>query len=258
MSMQICDHESAIDHGTLLWVGDRDSSVYYHAYDFCETHVSQLAFRRDLKSAIERPSTSVRTILCCRDNDSAESVELFHELCRLHPDAKPLLLLGPLCAGSRPSPGDLFDVTTINWHDWESFLPAYLRRCGWANQPIGRPQSIAVVASNSANASALLTIASAGKASAIRCRPDQLASLRHFDEIWWDDSATSGHSWADLLGRVQEPARENVWISSDVTPLSRRTAIEAGIDLVIAKPGDYSLLINRVVGSTGLEQRRAA
>ncbi|MCA9140844.1 MAG: hypothetical protein KDB00_28935 [Planctomycetales bacterium] len=258
MSMQICDHESAVDHGTLLWIGDRDASAYYHAYDFCETQVSQLAYRRDLKTALQRPATSVRTILCCRDNDSAESVQLFQELCRRHPDAKPLLLLGPLCAGSRPSPGDLFGVPTINWHDWESFLPGYLRRCGWANQPVERPHSIAVVASNSANASALLSIASSGQASAVSCRPDQISSLRNFDEIWWDDSATKGRSWSDLLGQVREPARENVWISNDVTPRSRRLAIEAGISLVIAKPGDYSLLINRVVGSGTHEQRRAA
>ena len=258
MSIQIIDHEGAIEHGTLLWIGDRESSAYQDAYEFCESHVSQLAYRQDLKSALLRPATSVRTIVCCRDNDSAESIELFQMLCRLHADAKAILLLGPLCAGSRPSPGAVFDVPTISWNQWESFLPAYLRRCGWANQPTLRPQSIAVVASSYANASALLTIASSHRSTTVWCRPSQLSRLRNFDEVWWDDSATEGASWKDLMSRLVEPPLESVWISGNVTPNSKRAAIDAGVNLVIAKPGDFSLLIDRLAGAQANHRRRAA
>ena len=258
MSMQFSDHENAVDHGTLVWIGDRDSSSYRDAYRFCDAHVSQLAHRPDLQAAITRPSTAVRTILCCRDNDSSESIDLFGDVCRLHGDAKAILLLGPLCAGSRPSPSDLFDVPSINWHEWESFLPRYLRRCGWAKQPSQRPQSIAIVASSYSNASALMTIASSGLASATWCRPDQLASLRHFEEIWWDDSSTTGRGWDHLMGRLREPSRTNVWVSGNVTPRSKRTAHDAGVDLVIAKPGDFSLLIDRVACENAQRGRHAA
>ncbi|MCS7469032.1 hypothetical protein NZK35_20460 [Stieleria sp. ICT_E10.1] len=258
MSMHLVDHGGVTDHGTLLWIGDRDSNAYCDAYDFCESHVSQLAYRADLKSALLRPASAVRTILCCRDNDSAESIELFRTLCRLHGDAKAVLLLGPLCAGARPSPADLFDVPTIHWHQWESFLPGYLRRCGWANPPSAAPQSIAVVASSYANASALLSIASSGPASAIWCRPDQLATLHRFDEIWWDDSATQGQPWDRLMDRLVDPPREHVWVSGNITPKAKSAAMEAGVDLVIAKPGDFSLLIDRASGASGLTQRRAA
>lgn len=258
MSMQFVDHGSGTESGTFLWVGDRDSDAFCDAYDFCESHVSQLAYRKDLTAALGRAASAVRTILYCRENDSSESLEQFQRLCRQHADAKAILLLGPLCAGSRPSPGELFVVPTIAWHEWESFLPAYLRRCGWANEPVERASSIAVVASSYANASALLTIASSGKASALWCRPDQLASLRRFDEIWWDDSATEGHSWDELQGHLRHEPRESVWISSNVTPRSKAAAIDAGVSLVIAKPGDFSLLIRRVAGEGGFQQRRAA
>ena len=258
MAMQIVDHELALEHGTLLWIGDRDSVAFCDAYDFCESYVAQLAYRKDMDSALARPASAVRTILCCRDNDSAEAVDQFQRLCRQHPEAKAVLLLGPLCAGSRPSPSDLFDLPTIKWHEWESFLPAYLRRCGWANQQIEQPSSIAIVASSYANASALLAIATSGSASALWCRPDQLASLHHFDEIWWDDSATQGRSWNELFGRLNQLPRKSVWISGSVTPRSKFEAIDAGVDLVIAKPGDFSLLIQRVSGATGFQQRRAA
>ncbi|WP_182868038.1 hypothetical protein [Stieleria mannarensis] len=258
MSMQLVDHGGAMDHGTLLWIGDRDADAFSDAYDFCESHVSQLAYRVDLNTALLRPASAVRTILCCRDNDSAESIELFQTLCRLHADAKAFLLLGPLCAGARPAPSDLFDVPTITWHQWESFLPGYLRRCGWANQPSAAPESIAVVASSYANASALLSIASSGRASAVWCRPDQLATLRHFDEVWWDDSATQGESWEDLMNRLADPDCQHVWISGNVTPKTKFAARGAGVDLVIAKPGDFTLLIDRVAGGSGIQQRRAA
>ena len=258
MPMQFIDQETAIDYGTLLWIGDRDSEVYRDAYEFCESHVSQLAHRPDLRAAIMRPATAVRTIVCCRDNDSSESLDLFQMICRLHDQAKAFLLLGPLCAGSRPSPTETFEVPSIRWHEWESLLPGYLRRCGWANQPVERPRSIAVIASSFANASALLTIASSGRASAVWCRPHQLSALRHFDEIWWDDSSMSGEDWEGLLNRQKAMRAEHVWVSGDVTPRSKRAAIDAGVSLVIAKPGDFSLLIDRVADQSVDHERRAA
>lgn len=258
MSLTFPDPESVVDHGTLLWVGDRDAEAFCDAYDFCESHVAQLAYRCDLRSALLRPATSVRTILCCRDNDATDSLQWFGELRKQHRDARTLLLLGPLCSGARPSPGSLFDVPTVRWHDWQSQLPAYLRRCGWANESQATTESVAVVAASYANASSLLTIATAGGRPAVWCRPEQRSSLRNFDEIWWDDSATIGRSWSELLGKLEHSPREQVWVSSDVHPRSRREALQAGINLVIAKPGDFSLLIERVCGSVGVTRRHAA
>jgi hypothetical protein len=258
MPVQPIDPETAIDYGTLLWVGDRDSEVYRDAYRFCDSHVSQLAHRPDLRTAITRPSSAVRTIVCCRENDSAEALDLFRMICRLHDQANAFLLLGPLCAGSRPSPSETFEVPSIRWHEWESLLPAHLRRCGWANQSVERPQSIAVVASSYANASALLAIAASGQASAVWSRPHQLSSLRCFDEIWWDDSSTSGADWAELLNRQCLMHSRHIWVSGDLTPQSKRAAIDAGVGLVIAKPGDFSLLIDRVTNQSLDHERRAA
>ena len=255
---QLIDQQAAIDYGTLLWIGDRDSDVYRAAYEYCESHVSQLAHRSDLPTAIKRPSTAVQTIVCCQNNDSSETLELFRMICRLHDQANAILLLGPLCAGARPSPAENFDVPSIRWHEWESLLPRYLRRCGWTKQPATQPRSIAVVASRYANASALLAIASAGQAPAVWSRPHQLPSLHGFDEIWWDDSSTLGENWLELLNRPYVTRCEHVWVSGDVTPRSKRAAIDAGVGLIIAKPGDFSLLIDRVALQDQDHERRAA
>lgn len=258
MSIQINGQDTTSNHGTLMWIGDRDSITFRDAYAFCDRHVSQLAYRENLQSAIERVATSVRTMIYCRDNDSAHSAEHFRQARELYTDAKSILLLGPLCAGARPSASDLFQVPSVIWHQWESVLPAYLRRCGWANRPASPPNSIAVVAASYTKASALLAIASSGGASTIWCRPNQVAVLRQFDEVWWDDSATASEDWSQLLGRHFDDATDHVWISGHLTPNSKQRAIESGMELVITKPGDLSLLINRVTGQRIHQDRHAA
>ena len=110
------------EQGTLLWIGSREPAVYRDAYAYCDCETTQVAYRSDLSSAIERPATDVKLIVLCCDNDSSERVTTFSELRRRHESADAVLLMGPLCAGSRPSPTTRFDAPGIYWHQWDSTL----------------------------------------------------------------------------------------------------------------------------------------
>jgi len=244
--------------GTLLWIGDREATVYRDAYTYCDANVSQLAYRRTVGAAIERPATDLTTMILCRDNDSARDVDAFDALCRRHPTADAVLLVGPLCAGSRPAPSSRFGVPAIAWHQWRSKLTVRLDRCGLLRKHQAGPRSVAIIADRYDNASALLTIAESGGATAFWCRPQQLRTLRAIDEFWWDDSATLGKSWNRLLDRPGCRDARHVWISNCLMPQQKRAAVEAGIDEVIAKPGDYSRLLDRILPLAANRERTAA
>ncbi|MCO8122690.1 hypothetical protein NHH03_13160 [Stieleria sp. TO1_6] len=251
-----CD--GPLDHGTLLWIGDRRSTAFRPVYEFCDSRVAQIAYRPDLSSAVARPAQAVRTILYCRENDSAVDEALFQSLRQLHPDADVNLLTGPLCAGSRPAPGLLLAAPAIDWHQWESQLPQSLRHCGSGKLSPRRVNSVAVVAANYANATALLEIAGSGQATAIWCRPDQLGTLVNVDELWWDDSATDRQHWPNLFRRLGHHVADHVWITNDLSPASRQSALDAGVNSVIKKPGDFTILLDRVAGTSIQSSRRAA
>ncbi|MEM0926201.1 MAG: hypothetical protein AAGJ83_09225 [Planctomycetota bacterium] len=244
--------------GTLLWVGDRDAAEFRDAYDFCEAVVAQLAFRPNMTDAIRRPASAVRTLMLCLEHDTPLHREAFNALCERYPESKPLLLTGPLCAGSRPTPSQLYGCDAIRWDAWESELPAYLRRCGWANQPRPRSSSIGIVASQAENAKALMVLASTGSIPVVWCRPDQLARVQNIEEYWWDDSATEGSSWEELLSRVSDARAAHVWVTGQLTPERRQNALDAGVEAVIAKPHEFPRLLKRLDSASRDPIRRAA
>ncbi len=181
----------------------------------------------------------------------------------MYPAAETYLLVGPLVAGQRPSPRDVYKAPTIEWHAWETALPPKLADCGVLAARSRFPKSIVVVAELLSNRSALMSIAASGIPSAIACNVAQLSAIANVDEFWWDDSATRGRQWSDLIHRVGSPGASHIWISADVSPLSKRDAINAGVGLVISKPGDYSPLVDRVLGirtaaSNGIDHQKAA
>jgi hypothetical protein len=258
VSGQAATGQGRAGQGTLLWIGDRDAPPYRDAYRYCDLHATQLANRATIDAAIERPATDVQAIVFCRDNDSTRHVDAFQSLRRRHAAAEAALLLGPLCAGSRPSPSSLFDAAAMYWHEWESRLPALLQRCGLVMAESPAPRSIAVVSESYATASALLAIAGTDKTVAVWCRPDQLGTVRGIDEFWWDDSATRGTNWSDLLDHPACRSGRHLWICNSVTPQRKQAAVEAGISEVIAKPGDYSSLLDRVFPKADTRERTAA
>lgn len=258
MSIPIGGTDDAFDYGTLLWIGNRNELAFRDAYQFSESEVSQLAYRADFDDASRRVATDVRMIICCLVNDAGVDLSLFRSIRASYSDADVFLLLGPLCAGARPSAPQRFDADGIAWHEWESRLPQFLRRCGAERSVDPSPRSIAVVSSSYSNASALLSIAASGGATTAWCRPAECGKLGRFDELWCDDSLPSHGNWDECMGRLRRHADRIVWISNFLTPDSKLAATSAGVDLVIARPGDYSRLIDRVTPQPMRRERQAA
>ncbi|MEM6469276.1 MAG: hypothetical protein AAF802_06875 [Planctomycetota bacterium] len=247
MTIQLAGEITLSDGGgTLLWIGERDLEAFADAYDFCDAVVSQLAYRESMAEAIRRPASMVRTMLMCLEHDSPLHRAAFTNLCEQYAESKPLLLTGPLCAGARPSVEQQFGCKTIQWNEWRTQLPAYLRRCGWASQPEQRAHSIAIVASNADNARALFALAAVASVPVVWCRPERLGTVTGLAEYWWDDSATDPNTWETSLARVTNPDAKHVWIASGLTPIIRQQASSAGFDAVISKPNEFESLISRV------------
>ncbi|KAA5545519.1 hypothetical protein FYK55_07705 [Roseiconus nitratireducens] len=243
--------------GTLLWIGPRKGNRFRPAYDFCDSHAAQLAYRTDLDAAARRPAAGVNSIVLCLEHDSARLRRPFTQLRHKYPRAETALLMGPLCAGQRPHPSEVLGTPGIYWHEWETFLPSLLVRCGLIPRMRRAARGVLIVASRRANASALLAIAGSGTVPAMSCRPEQIRTVRNVQQVWWDDSATSRGGWEDRLRGSGHGDAEHVWIVGGVTPEQRAQALNAGVHQVIAKPGDFSPLLGRL-RSLALEQRQSA
>jgi len=233
------------DPGTLLWIGGRDSRYFQQAYGYSESQVAQIAYRSNIAEALSRPATGVKTIACCRDNDSIAEHSDYLDLRQIHSHAEAFLLLGPLCAGQRPHPSEQFSTAAFYWHEWENYLPSQLVRCGLMPVDTLGPTSIAVISSRYDNASSLLAIASVDDTPAIWCSGDRVASLQNIDQYWWDDTATRQGDWPSRLAKCQNPDAEHVWITGLLTHQEKTRAVDAGVGLVVAKPGDLTVLIDR-------------
>ncbi|OYP34056.1 hypothetical protein [Rhodopirellula sp. MGV] len=246
-----------LQSGTLLWIGCRDRVAFRDAFEFCERNVSQIAYRESLEEAIERPASDVRAILSCHSNDSTRGQDSFRRLTQQHPIASIVLLLGPLCAGCRPSPVDAFGGTAVAWHAWKTTLPALLQHCGFLADRTEQPVSLVIVSRDIAMANSLLAIAETGAVAVAACAPESLSRVHHFDEYWWDDSAIDASSFRTITKNVPRGAR-HVWVSSFVTPKLHAQAIASGFDQVITKPGDFRRLIQRIAVADQAFERNAA
>lgn len=233
----------ATSDGTLLWIGDRKCEAFRDAFEFCEAVSSQLAFRADVEEALARPAVAVRVIVWCRENDSRRDHPSFARLRSAYSDAVPLLLLGPLCAGQRPSPAARLDVQGCAWSEWESRLPSLLTRCGLRAAPQSERREVLIASRSRSNARALAELAAAAGHHGICCRPEAMKCSTGVDEIWWDDSATGrAPDWRGLMRNNPHPNAKQAWITSFLTPLRRRRAIDNGVSIIIPKPGDLSPL----------------
>ena len=247
--------------GTLLWIGDRSLSIYSDAFQFCETGVAQIAFRQDLRSALERPALGVQLILWCVVNDSVADQSRFRKLKKLHSQANALLLLGPLCAGQRPHPSTIHSAPAIYWHEWEAWLPDQLIRCGFRPPDPKRPKFVAIVSSSAENAGALMQVASGAKIPSVWCLPDQLRRVSGVDQVWWDDSVVNSGNVASLRDRIVAGGHrraEHIWLAGNLTPQMKRIALENGVSRVVGKPGQVSQLVTPVGQAHRVFSRDAA
>jgi len=225
--------------GTLMWVGDTSVAEFQGAVEYCLTHISQLAFRRDESEAIARPASDVCWIIYAKSNRGRVD---FGRLSDRYPQAKSITLLGPLCQGVRSSVA----IESHDWQHWNEVLPCWF---GLERPSPPRCQSVAVVASTLSSAEPLLELAESAGATAVWCRHPSGQSVRNFDAVWWDDSIADPVSRQAWQQRIDSFARfdrrvQHAWITHSTRMEDHREATTGGIDLLANKPhGIYNLLM---------------
>lgn len=238
--------------GTLMWVGDRDRQEFSQAYHRCENSVSQLAHRRDLADAIRRPAAMVQRIVITRSIRQPLDQNLVRQLTNAYPVADAIELLGPLCLGEAAKWTTQPDVRRVYWDQFESLLPKWLgqTRSG-SSLPVADRSgvSVAIIASSMANAEPLMDIASTTGATVVWCRQADSYRLRNVSVVWWDDSVTTDVSAAGWQHRVAQMAirsgvanQQHAWIVGMPNLEQCRIAKDAGVDVIVSKPGNTARL----------------
>ncbi len=112
---------------TLLWIGDRHSIDFRDAYQYCEDHASQIAWRADVASALDRGAHGVRWIVLAQTCRQPPALVTLQDLDAAYPGSSRLNLLGVLCEAITQTKLEGFDRGRHPWHRWNQLLPV-----GWA------------------------------------------------------------------------------------------------------------------------------
>lgn len=250
--------------GTLMWVGDHQLAEFVETYRYCGARVAQLAVRRDLRDALQRPAAAIRRILVSRVSRPLEDIDLLAELSRHYPVASVLELLGPLCHGVKTDRAERFASQGIYWHQANQVLPAWLRACGAEHESNQLPaKSVAVVAATASNAEPLLDVAASAGVFAVWCRQLDSFRLRNVDVVWWDDSSTMTlrpDSWQERIDSFQfstaESQPRHAWLVTAPNLVQCRAAYDAGVELILTKPARIEPLLDMLAEpESAFEQR---
>ena len=244
--------------GTLMWIGERASPEFADAYRLCESRVAQLAVRRDLGDALNRPAAMVQRILVTRSTRTEFDHDSMQRLIALYPGAEILQLLGSLCSGEAHGRAERFASERVYWHQANQVLPEWLECCGFSEEPSAAMpvRSVAVVASTLSDAHPLLEIVAAAGVVAIWCRQPEFQRTRNIDVVWWDETAarsTSVDVWRQRLRRTDSgwsppTGQRHAWLVSQPSSQDCRSAYEAGVELIVTKPGLIEPLYQMLVG----------
>ncbi|QDT13044.1 hypothetical protein [Planctomycetes bacterium K23_9] len=242
--------------GTLLWIGNRDGNEFREIYQYCETLVPQLALRRNLRDCLDRPASGVAGVVITRQTREEFCQADLSAVEETYRGATMVQLLGSLCAGERPRSVGPFGERTIYAFQWNQYLPTWLGDCGIV--PVINPRStfsIAVVANTLPNAQPLMDLAASTGAATLWCKRPSTNICRNVDVVWWDESAarpTTSSDWSDRLAAFDSPMgegnrqRRHVWLASWPRREQTRAAIAGGVQLVVSKPYEVSLLFRSI------------
>ena len=241
-----------------MWVGERASPEFADAYRLCESRVAQVAVRRDLGDALNRPAAMVQRILVTRSTRTEFDRDSMQQLAALYPCAEILQLLGSLCSGEAHGRAERFASERFYWHQANQVLPEWLESCGFSDEPSAAipVRSVAVVASTLSDAQPLLEIAAAAGVVAIWCRQPEFQRTRNIDVVWWDETAarpTSVAVWRQRLRQTDSgwsppTGQRHAWLVSQPSSQHWRNAHEAGVELIVTKPGRIEPLYQMLVG----------
>lgn len=253
--MRICNSTSDHDPSnlkTLLWIGDRHSPALQAAYRYCESNVSQLAYRSSIDEAIERPAGDVSRIVLAQLSRQPIGGQAWHRLVLRHESAATLRLLGPLC-GSERGVQQPAGASRCHWHQWSHVLP------NWLNvQQQTTPTKVAsvlVIADAADAADPLLDVAEQLGVAAVWWREPLRQRGRGFETVWWDDSAAVATDTASWIERREQSGAirsncQHVWLVNGPTEHACNQAQAGGVSTILAKP----FLIDGLIASLNAPQ----
>lgn len=240
---------------TLLWIGSRRHREFIHPYGVAESMTGQIAHRRNLREAMDRPASHVDHIVIARPDSNRPSESEINELRDQFPTAQLVELTGVCCAAEPPLVR-LAPKQLVPWHRASSFLQRWLAPKTIQDESTVRSDrvsanrpAIAVLTASFVDAEGLMQIAEASGAIAVWCRSADALVARNMDVFWWDDSVAGNPTtkqWESLLGLVDHAASDDVthvWLTGGPNHSQIMAARSAGVDHVLSKPSHVDALV---------------
>ncbi|TWU47450.1 hypothetical protein Poly51_52500 [Rubripirellula tenax] len=242
--------------GTVLWIGERQAIDFQAAYQFCENRSSQLAWRADMPSAIERPAQNVSLTVFAQHTRQPPATELLEQLLAIYPDSTRVNLLGVLCEAITRTPMIGFDGSRHPWHRWNQVLTDLLDK---SNDP-SDIRSVLIMSADVSAAQTLLDLADEGGATAVWSRTMDPPGIRNVDAVWWDDSIAgpaTAQRWADRAAKVSSAKGhlKQAWLVNSPRPRDLKHAQQGGVDMVLSKPHRIEPLLRMIEASAATRFR---
>lgn len=252
--------------GTLMWVSADTGSEFLQARQYCIAHAPQIAFRASVVEGLKRPAAEVRGIVVTQSQRTVVSRSLIRDLREAYPAARILCLMGACCEGMYAKVLDpvFTRVERVYCHQWDQFLPDWLRCCGaMVSSHEATSRSVAVVSATPAIGSALMDLAESAGAVTLWCRDVCSWQMRQVDAVWWDDSAAvavSAAQWKERLKKFSTMDRSPVhaWIANAPRFGQVKAAMDGGVSLTLSKPHRIGPLLSLLeAGQSEQEKHRA-
>ena len=238
------DNDVVQNGETLLWIGDRSLPEFRDAYEIGESLASQIAYRQDLISTLDRPANDVGLIIHASNSRIDLDRKIWKQVESQYANAMRIRLRGPLCEGQRSSSELNFDRGTYDWREAAAavngcFAPA-------SSNTRTDPPVVAVIAARYSIAEPLLDLAANCGAVSVWRRESGHADVRGVNVVWWDDSfagPTDRLGWRERMASMGPSARHHAWLAQRPHWLQAEQARQAGVDVVLGKPFSVDPLV---------------
>ena len=225
--------------GTLVWIGDPNSTESADAYKYCLDHAAQIAIRRDLDHFVSFPASNIDRLLVVR-NDRSTASDWPRLITEQLPRVPLSMMIGSSCEGEartgNPWPG--FDH--FYWHQWNQVIPDWFAHI----RGVFTPKSILLTTEDVSSLEGLRDLlVDAGHTVVVQRQLEQSQSF-NFDLVIIDDTiapAASRNTWRKRLAEITASTRPTppiqlIWLSSFPRISDWVAARDSGITTMFSKP----------------------
>lgn len=256
------EHEES-QPGTLLWIGPTRHCEFAKAYRFCREQAAQLAVRKHLAEALDRPAGYVQRIVMARPNRQLPRRRLWEQFNARYANVPTVALCGSLCDGESRT-GTPWPVgCNLRFSRWSEILPSWLSPCGVRSRSSSPATSLLVISDRFEMAEPYLLWGNHCGLVTSWHRRFLPALHGRFDTVLWDDSAAApaaAATWQIRLGpplaclrtagdptRAVRPRRHqqrHVWLALQPSSEAIAEAHAGGICRVLTKPARLEAILD--------------